>query len=288
MIEKKANDSGKISPGFISINGTIRIMGIINVTPDSFSDGGLYADQSAVLDQVRQMVNDGADIIDIGGESTRPFSKPVSLDEELQRVIPAIRLVKSFFDIPISIDTTKAEVARQALEAGADIINDVSGLLHDPDMSTLATQTGAHVIIMHMKGTPKDMQVSPTYNDVVADISSSLNKRAQWAMEQGISSSKIIIDPGIGFGKTVNHNLTIIRQLENFSHLGFPLLVGHSRKAFIGSILSLPDPKQRDESTAVISAICAMKGVSILRVHDVRRTAQALQLVRAISEGYAG
>ncbi len=258
-------------------------MGIVNVTPDSFSDGGLLPDENSVLERVRQMVNDGADIIDIGGESTRPFSRAVGLDEELNRVIPAIQLIRRHFNIPLSIDTTKAEVARQALEAGAEFINDVSGLLQDHDMALLAAQTGAQVIIMHMKGTPKDMQVNPSYGNVVTDISASLQERTAWAIKQGISPDRIIIDPGIGFGKTVEHNLNIIHSLDTFLSLGFPLLVGHSRKAFLGSILSLPDPQERDEATAIVSAICAMKGVSILRVHDVRRTQQALQLVQAIS-----
>ncbi len=258
-------------------------MGIVNVTPDSFSDGGQVDSAETLLAQVEKMVEDGADIIDIGGESTRPFAQAVSLEEELHRVISAIKAIRKHFPIPISIDTTKAEVARRALESGADIINDVSALAHDPDMITVATSHNVPVIIMHMLGTPKNMQNNPTYDDVVSDISSSLAQRIAWAEANGLSRDKIIIDPGIGFGKTIDHNLTILNNLAHFSSLGCPVLVGHSRKAFIGTILSEENPKQRDEATAIISALCAIQGAAFLRVHDVKRTVQAVKIALSIA-----
>ncbi len=264
----------------------VQVMGIINVTPDSFSDGGQISNENALLTQVEQMVLDGADIIDIGGESTRPFAEKVSAEEELSRVIPAIEAIKRNFHIPISIDTCKAEVADKAIQAGAGIINDISGLTLDPAMISVAIRHNVPVIIMHMQGTPRDMQINPSYDNVVNDIFASLSGRISWAEEQGLSRQNIIIDPGIGFGKTINHNLTIIRQLKKFTSLGCQVLVGHSRKAFIGTILSIDDPQKRDEATAVLSAICAANGAAILRVHDVARTVQAVKIVQAVMHGH--
>ncbi|MCB2184131.1 MAG: dihydropteroate synthase [Desulfobulbaceae bacterium] len=260
----------------------VHVMGILNVTPDSFSDGGMFNREDAFLTQVEQMVAAGVDILDIGGESTRPFAEAVSLQDELDRVLPAIQSIRKRYQTPISIDTTKAEVARQAIRAGADIINDISGLKQDAEMVSVAVEYDVPVIIMHMQGTPRDMQVNPTYDDVIVDICSGLSERIDWAEQHGLSRKKIIIDPGIGFGKTVAHNLTIIKNLEKFSSLGCPILMGHSRKSFIGKILALDNPQERDEATAVISALCACKGASILRVHDVIRTVQAVKIVEAI------
>ena len=266
-------------------NKNVQIMGIVNVTPDSFSDGGQIDNSDALLAQVEKMIEDGADVIDIGGESTRPFAQPVSLEEELKRVISAIQAIRNHFAIPISIDTTKAEVARKAIEAGADIINDISALAHDPDMIAVANSHNVPVIMMHMQGTPRNMQNNPTYDNVITDICNSLLERISWAEANGLSRDKIIIDPGIGFGKTLDHNLAILKDLRQFISLGYPVLVGHSRKSFIGTIIAEENPKQRDEATAIISAHCAMQGVAFLRVHDVKRTVKAVRVARSIANG---
>lgn len=263
----------------------VLVMGIINVTPDSFSDGGQCSDMDRLLDRAAAMVAAGADIIDIGGESTRPFAPPVSLQQELDRVIPAIRAIRARFAVPLSIDTAKADVARAAIAAGADIINDVSGLTHDPEMIRVAIDHDVPVIIMHMQGTPRDMQINPHYDDVVAEIRTALAERISWAERQGLARARIIIDPGIGFGKTVAHNLAILRDLRQFTTLGCPVLVGYSRKSFIGSILSLPQAAARDEATAILSALCTWNGAAILRVHDVGRTVQAVSITRAVMSG---
>ena len=260
------------------------IMGIVNVTPDSFSDGGELTNDTALLRQVETMVSQGADILDVGGESSRPFAEPVELAEELRRVIPAITLIRRHFTLPISVDTTKAEVARQALKAGADIINDISALRFDPEMLPLAVATNTPVIIMHMQGTPGTMQQAPHYDNVVTDIYQELSSWIERAEAQGLGRDKIIIDPGIGFGKTLEHNLTLLNHLDQFNGLGCPLLLGHSRKKFIGLLLDQDDPRQRDHGTAVISALAARHHVAILRVHNVGLTRDALTLARAISQ----
>jgi dihydropteroate synthase len=261
----------------------VLVMGILNVTPDSFSDGGCFLSEGSIATQIDTMLQAGADIIDVGGESTRPFAEPVSIAEELDRVLPAIRLIRQRSAIPISIDTTKAEVARKALAEGAGIINDISGLRFDRDMVSLARETGTPVIIMHMQGTPSDMQVDPHYDDVVAEIKSFFAERLAWAEGNGVPRKQFIVDPGIGFGKTVGHNLTILKRLAEFSELGCPVLIGHSRKSFIGKLLGL-EVDARDAATAAISALCAQKGVSILRVHDVGMTVQAVRLAEAIEQ----
>lgn len=263
--------------------GRVRIMGILNVTPDSFSDGGQFVTEAAMARQAATLIAAGADIIDVGGESSRPFSEPVSGAEELARVIPAIRAVRQQHPtIPISIDTTKAEVARQALLEGASIINDISALRFDPEMVEVARQNGAPVIIMHMQGSPGDMQIKPVYHDVITEIMAFLAERIDWAMAQGLRRAQLIVDPGIGFGKTMDHNLSIIKHLSRFRGLGCPVLLGHSRKAFIGKILDL-EARERDPATAAISALCVANGVDILRVHDVAATAQAVRLAQAIT-----
>jgi dihydropteroate synthase len=258
------------------------IMGILNVTPDSFSDGGCFTDINAIRDQAAKMVSEGADILDIGGESTRPFSEPVSIEDELARVLPAIRTVRERYSLPISIDTTKAAVARQALAAGADIINDISALTFDPEMVVLAREAGCPVIIMHMQGNPKTMQIAPQYDDVVSETFNYLKERVNWLRRQGISQ-QIVIDPGVGFGKAVRHNLSLIKNIGRFRQLDCPVLIGHSRKSFLGKLLGL-DINDRDEATAILSAFCALNGAHILRVHDVARTRKAVQLALALRD----
>lgn len=257
-------------------------MGIINVTPDSFSDGGKFTTEEHILSQINTMVNAGADIIDVGGESTRPFAEAVTVDEELRRIIPAIKTIRQHHTIPISIDTTKAEVARQAIESGADIINDISALRFDPQMVDVVRQFNTPVIIMHMKGTPSDMQINPEYDDIMTETVAFLQERIDWATAQGIQHDKIIIDPGIGFGKTVAHNLTIVKHLSDLKKLNCPILVGHSRKSFIGKILDL-EIDERDTASATLSAICIMNGASIVRVHDVKKTIQAVRIAEAMT-----
>jgi len=258
------------------------VMGILNLTPDSFSDGGELHSDKDLLNQAEKMVASGADILDIGGESTRPMAPEVELSEELKRVIPAIEAIRHHFTIPISIDTTKAEVASQALGAGADIINDISAMVNDPAMIKVAVKHQVPVIIMHMQGTPRTMQVNPSYNDVVDDICNILAARIDWIISHGLNQDRIIIDPGIGFGKTLDHNLTILANIDKFSKLQCPVLIGHSRKSFIGTMLDIKDPPRRDEATAVISALCAQAGAAIVRVHDVDKTVKAVKLTERI------
>lgn len=259
-----------------------KVMGILNVTPDSFTDGGQFDSEASACLQAEAFVVSGADIIDIGGESTRPFAEPVSERDELQRVIPVIQAIRSKFSIPISIDTTKAEVARQALAVGADIINDISALRKDPEMISLVQETDVPVIIMHMKGTPGDMQVKPEYDDVVQEICDFFEERLSWLNQQGVSRERITLDPGIGFGKTLAHNLSILKHLAEFKRLGCPVLLGHSRKRFIEDVTGLA-VEERDLPTAVVSALATEADIDIIRVHDVRSTRIALQMAAAIS-----
>lgn len=265
----------------MTIARSVRIMGILNVTPDSFSDGGSFFNPAAALDQARTLIDDGADIIDVGGESTRPYADPVSLDDELRRVIPVIESIRTISDVPISIDTTKPEVARQALASGADIINDVSAVRKDPEMIELVKQSGAELIIMHMQGTPGTMQDAPHYRDVVEEVVSFFKKRLDFLYSAGLDPARIIVDPGIGFGKKLEHNLQLLNHLERLSELGHPVLLGHSRKRFLGDLTGL-EADQRDQATSVVSALCLEKNVSIFRVHDVAATRQALDVARAI------
>ncbi len=266
------------------------IMAIVNVTPDSFSDGGYFFSPDQAVAQAIELVKEGADILDIGGESTRPFSDPVSESEEMDRVIPVIETLVSRVTVPISIDTTKASVARQAVKAGATMINDVSALRLDPQMATTAARCGVPLILMHMKGTPKTMQVKPVYDDLFGDIKTFLSEAVDRAAAAGVDRNAIILDPGIGFGKTIGHNLRIIRNLDRFHNLDAPLLIGPSRKMFIRQLLK--DPSQKDLSplslevargTQATIAAAAMKGVHIVRVHDVARTRATLAIVNAIT-----
>ena len=261
-------------------------MGILNVTPDSFSDGGRYLAGDALAARIAELLADGADIIDVGGESTRPGALPVSEDEELARVLPAVEAIRRASDIPISIDTTKAAVARRALAAGANIVNDISALEMDADMTAVLRESGARVVLMHMQGRPRDMQTAPHYDDVTAEINAYLARRIEALEAAGIPRSRMIVDPGLGFGKTTAHNLQILRDLETFTQHGCPLLVGHSRKRFLGDLTGLATPEQRDPATALVSVWCANKGAAILRVHNVAATRQALAVWRAL-EGKA-
>ena len=260
-----------------------KVMGILNVTPDSFSDGGQFDSEASACLQAEAFVASGVDIIDIGGESTRPFAEPVSESDEIQRVIPAIQAIRQKLSIPISIDTSKAEVARLALEAGADIINDISALRKDPQMVSLAQETDVPLIIMHMKGTPGDMQVNPEYDNVIQEICAFFEERLDWMEQKGINRKRITLDPGIGFGKKLAHNLSILKHLAEFKKFGCPVLLGHSRKRFIEDISGLA-VEERDLPTAVISALAYSTDIDIIRVHDVASTRIALQMAAAIND----
>jgi len=245
------------------------IMGILNVTPDSFSDGGKFLTFRNAVEHGERMAGEGADIIDIGGESTRPYSKPVSAEEEISRVIPVIKKLRKKISVPISIDTYKSKVAEESLKVGANIINDISALRMDSEMGRIAAKYKIPIILMHMKGRPQNMQEKPCYKNLVSEIISFLQHRVESAKKEGIDENKIIVDPGIGFGKTVKHNLEIIRRLNEFKSLGRPLLIGPSRKSFIGKVLNL-DVSQRLEGTAAAVAVCVWNGANIIRVHDVK------------------
>ena len=257
------------------------LMGIVNVTPDSFSDGGRFRDPGAAIRQALQLVEEGADILDVGGESTRPGAKPVSLDEELRRVIPVVRGIAAETAVPISIDTTKAEAARQAVDAGAVIVNDISGLTFDPQMSAVCRDTGAGVICMHMQGTPQTMQDNPVYDDVVSEICTFFEERLAALNEQGIPRDRIVLDPGIGFGKSAEHNVQILSNITRFRALGRPVLIGHSRKRFLGKVLGRP-VEERTFGTLGVSLALAEQDVDIIRLHDVRPMHDALLAFQAI------
>ena len=264
-------------------------MGVVNVTPDSFSDGSKFFDADAAVAQGEQLAADGADILDIGGESTRPFSDPVPPEEELRRVIPVVEQLARRVSIPISIDTMKAAVARQAIEAGASIINDVSALRFDPELADVAAELDVPVILMHMLGDPKSMQVSPDYDDLIADIRGFLEDAIQGAEKKGVLRSKIIIDPGIGFGKTVTHNLLLINHIQAFQSLDVPILIGSSRKSFIRKILKSTQvddipadlPIVETGSQATVAA-AVLNGAHIVRVHDVANTVATVKVIDAL------
>ena len=271
----------------LDLSGITRIMGILNVTPDSFSDGGAFVssgriDYGKAVEHALAMTEDGADIIDIGGESTRPGSARVAPAEELDRVLPVIDGIKKHSSVMLSIDTTKAAVARAAVGSGASIINDISGGSLDPEMLDAVSQTGAAFIIMHMKGTPADMQVNPVYKDVVAEVRGVLEERANMAQDAGISPGKILLDPGIGFGKTLEHNLALINRLDSIASLGYPVVLGVSRKAFLGKLTGAEAPYDRVEGTIASSVIGIVRGASILRVHDVKAVKRACLVADAV------
>lgn len=258
------------------------VMGILNVTPDSFSDGGFHFEKERAIEHALKMVEDGADIIDIGGESTRPGSEAVSLEEELKRTIPVISALSGKVRVPLSIDTYRSAVAKRALESGASIVNDISGLRFDAEMAGVVSEFRVPVIIMHMKGTPKDMQLDPAYDDVVEEIREFFSDRIRYALQSRIGEEMIILDPGIGFGKTTDHNLEIIRRLDEFAVFNRPVLIGPSRKAFIGKILGGAPPQERVEGTAAAVACAIMKGASIVRVHDVKAMVRTVKVSDAI------
>jgi len=258
------------------------IMGILNVTPDSFSDGGQYFDKSAAVKRAIRMVEDGADIVDIGGQSTRPGSEPVTVDEELRRTIPVIEAISSEIKVPISIDTYRAEVARAALDAGASVVNDISGLRFDPGMAPLVAERRVPVILMHIKGTPSDMQKDPSYEALIPEIIDYLRESMAIAERAGVAREMIVVDPGIGFGKTFEHNLEIIHRLDEFTGLERPILVGPSRKAFIGAILGGAPASERTFGTAAAVTASILNGANIVRVHDVAEMAQVVRVADAI------
>ncbi len=265
------------------------IMGILNVTPDSFSDGGRFYAFDHAVSQAEKLVADGADILDVGGESTRPFSDAVSEEEETRRVVPVIEAIARRVTLPISIDTTKSGVARRAIEAGASIINDVGALRMDAGMAKVAAASGVPLILMHMLGTPKTMQVAPTYENLLSEIRSFLSAAVNRAVSQGVLRSRIIIDPGIGFGKTIHHNLMLIRCLNAFAPLDTPILIGPSRKSFIRNLLKNtapegldPDSESIETGTQAVAAAGILSGAHILRVHDVARTVTTVRLIDAM------
>jgi len=265
------------------------IMGILNVTPDSFSDGGKFYSLDDAVAQGYKLFEDGADILDIGGESTRPFSDPVSEEEEILRVAPVIEKLSKRIPIPISIDTTKSGVAEQAIKAGASMINDVSSLSFDPKMANVAVDYGVPVILMHMLGNPKTMQIEPTYDDLIGEIKAFFENAIDQAENKGISRSKIIIDPGIGFGKTVGHNLLLIQQLHEFKTLKVPIMIGTSRKAFIRNLLKDNTAQEITAGSAMVEsgtqasvAAAILNGAHIVRVHDVANTRVTVKIIDAI------
>ncbi|MGJ0486685.1 MAG: dihydropteroate synthase [Methylomicrobium sp.] len=261
------------------------IMGILNVTPDSFSDGGKYVTVKAAVAQAEKMLTDGADIIDIGGESTRPGSDPVPAAEQIRRIVPVIEAIgKLSSGLSISIDTTLSEVAEAALQAGADMINDVSGGTGDPAILRLAAGLGTPIVLMHSQGAPKTMQDNPHYQDVVREVRTALEARVESALEAGIKKERIILDPGIGFGKRRQDNLDLLAHLDAFVALGYPVLLGTSRKRFMGSLCNVQEPAELVTATAVTTALGVMAGVKLFRVHDVKENRQAADVAWAIRQ----
>jgi dihydropteroate synthase len=260
------------------------VMGIVNVTPNSFSDGGLYYQPAQAIAHAWQLIEQGADILDIGGESTRPGSQPVTVEEELQRLRPVIQELAGKVPVPLSIDTSKAAVARVCLDLGVDIINDVTGLRGDPHMPALAAQYGAGVIVMHMQGTPQTMQHNPQYADVVGEIADFFQERLTTLTGQGLGRAKIVFDPGIGFGKTLRHNVEILTRLEEFRHLGQPLCLGVSRKNFLGKLLDRPTSDRLAGSLAVLCHALSRQAVDIVRVHEVAPNRDVIRLWQVLDQ----
>jgi dihydropteroate synthase len=258
------------------------VMGVVNVTPDSFSDGGVHFDADVAVAAARRMHVEGAAIVDIGGESTRPGSDGVSADEELRRVVPVLEGLAG--DVPVSIDTAKAEVARRALALGAELVNDVTALRTDPELAGVVAEAGAYLCLMHMQGEPRTMQVDPRYDDVASEVTAFLEERLAFAVAQGIPEERICLDPGIGFGKTLEHNFELVRRLDVLLALGRPVLIGFSRKSSLGRVAGDPDAKTGPLSASVAAAVAAYeRGATILRVHDVREHVEALAVARAVA-----
>lgn len=271
----------KVRGRILPLHDRVHIMGVLNVTPDSFSDGGRYLNPAAAVARAIELVEQGADLLDIGAESSRPGSEPVDEQEELRRLMPVLEEVCKQVTVPISVDTTKATVAQRALDAGATMINDISALRFDPRMGEVVARAGAGLVLMHMQGTPKDMQQAPHYSDVVEDIRVFLKDRMQIAQQSGIKLARILLDPGIGFGKNLHHNLTLLARLDVLTTLGRPLLVGVSRKAFIGRILERP-VDERLMGTAAAVAAAVLKGARVVRVHDVQQMRDVVRIAEAI------
>ena len=260
---------------------TSRVMGIVNVTPDSFSDGGRYVSTNKAVEHAVQLIEEGADILDIGGESTRPGATPVSLDEELSRVIPVIEALVKIVKVPLSIDTYKPEVMHAAISAGVDIVNDINAL-QAPTALDVVSASNVGVCLMHMQGTPQTMQLDPQYDDVLAEVNAFLTARLQATIAAGINKNRILLDPGFGFGKRTAHNITLLQQLQHLASIGQPLLVGLSRKSVLGQMLG-DNKTDRVSASIATSVIAAMKGANVLRVHDVKATVDALKVVTTVN-----
>jgi dihydropteroate synthase len=257
------------------------VMGIVNVTPDSFSDGGVHLDPDDAVAAARRMVEEGAAIVDVGGESTRPGSEGVSLDEELRRVLPVLERLT---DVPVSIDTSKAEVARRALELGAELVNDVTALRGDPETAAVVAEAGAYVCLMHMQGAPRTMQASPAYDDVVSDVVAFLEERLRYAVDAGTAEERVLLDPGIGFGKTMEQNFELVRRLPELVAIGRPVVVGFSRKSSLGRVLGDPAARTGPLAASLAAAVTAYeRGATVLRVHDVREHVEALTVAAAVA-----
>ncbi|MGC8834074.1 MAG: dihydropteroate synthase [Armatimonadota bacterium] len=261
------------------------VMGILNVTPDSFSDGGRYISTDAAVEHALEMVSEGADIIDVGGESTRPGATPVPADEEMRRVLPVIERLAEASSVPISVDTYKAVVAREAVRAGACMINDISGLRFEPELARVAADTGSFLVIMHSIHTPATMQENPCYENVVEEVRSFLERQVEFAERQGVPRERMLVDPGIGFGKTLEHNLQLLRGLPRLAELGQPVLVGVSRKSFIGMLLGGASPEERLEGTLASVVLSIAGGARVVRVHDVAPAVRAVRVADAIVKG---
>jgi dihydropteroate synthase len=271
----------RLPDGILELGPRTAIMGVLNPTPDSFSDGGLYLDAEKAVRRAWEIAEEGADILDVGGESTRPGSRPVSTGEELRRVLPVLERLSRSFPLPISIDTSKPEVAHAALECGAGLVNDVTGLREDSGLASAAAAHGAALIVVHMRGEPATMQLQPPSTDILGEIDRWADRAVATALSCGVSRDRIILDPGIGFGKTAGQNLEILRNMERVSAIGFPLLVGTSRKSFIGAILHKP-PSERTWGTAAAVAASIVFGAHIVRVHDVAAMREVAQVMDAI------
>jgi dihydropteroate synthase len=276
----------KWSDYVLDLDTKTHVMGILNVTPDSFSDGDKYFESDKAIEHGIAMAQEGADIIDVGGESARPYSRRISIQEELDRVLPVIEKLKKELSIPISIDTCKVEVAQAALKAGAAIINDISALRFDPRMGSIAAEAGVPVILMHMRGTPENMQQNPTYEDLISEVIDFLRDGIRRSIKAGIKKELVVVDPGIGFGKTFDDNLKIIKELSQFEILQQPILLGTSNKAFIGHILK-KEADERDTGTMATVAAGVMNGAHIVRVHHVRMAVETVRIVDAVKRGRA-
>ena len=280
--DKKSFSIGKKK--FDLISHTL-VMGIINVTPDSFYDGGKYNHKDQAVKRISEMIADGADIIDIGGMSSRPGSKPISLEEELERTIPVVESVSNNFDTLVSIDTYRSEIALEAILAGAHMVNDISAFTMDKNMAGIVADKGASVTLMHMQEKPESMQKNPQYDNAIDEIYEYLDGKASAAIDAGISPDKIVLDPGLGFGKTLDHNLSILNKISEFSSMGYPIMIGASRKSFIGAVLELP-VEDRLEGSLAAAVWSVINGANILRVHDVAETVRSVKIARAIMSGF--